>query len=350
LNLVNTHSPIRHTIAPPEEHLFHFGGEIYTRFNNGDVHYQDEFGRTDKPHDFPIKKSAEAPLRSSDLCGCGSGLVFKDCCQSRPVHLRPTWTERSIRERNLMLFNGIANVLKFDGRRDWLAIRRELTDEQIRDVYLIYQALWPVDTDLLQLLPKPDGRSRAVYTGHTLEGGEKGGQLNMMKLAPNFEMAMYIAQATGSCIVTDSRFRWDEIKRAVGQSSGPLKLTQLKGSVERAPFLFFQSAEELSRYATPERLEGYSSLWRAAFEYLLRSADRTPKPNFEQSLNGRFVKLHSKSQSAVKEFGAATKEGRVRCAFPPDGIQDNSINRLLLMSSSEYHLSSVPMAFYIEDV
>jgi hypothetical protein len=29
-------------------------------------------------------------------------------------------------------------------------------------------------------------------------------------------------------------------------------------------------------------------------------------------------------------------------------MQDNTVNRLLLMSSSERHLSGVPMAFFIE--
>jgi hypothetical protein len=34
--------------------------------------------------------------------------------------------------------------------------------------------------------------------------------------------------------------------------------------------------------------------------------------------------------------------------FPKGGIQDNAINRLLLMSSSEQHLLNVPMAFFIK--
>ena len=46
----------------------------------------------------------------------------------------------------------------------------------------------------------------AVLQEESLVGGEKGGQFNLMKLAPNFEMAMYLAQATGSCIVTDAPF------------------------------------------------------------------------------------------------------------------------------------------------
>jgi hypothetical protein len=33
--------------------------------------------------------------------------------------------------------------------------------------------------------------------------------------------------------------------------------------------------------------------------------------------------------------------------FPLSGIQENTVNRLLLMSSSENHLASVPMAFFI---
>ena len=39
--------------------------------------------------------------------------------------------------------------------------------------------------------------------------------------------------------------------------------------------------------------------------------------------------------------------GRIQTALPAQGIQDHTINRLLLMSSSEHHLSRVPMAFFI---
>jgi len=42
------------------------------------------------------------------------------------------------------------------------------------------------------------------------------------------------------------------------------------------------------------------------------------------------------------------EEARVSCVFPGGGIQDNTVNRLLLMSSSEKHLPNVPMAFHIK--
>ena len=57
----------------------------------------------------------------------------------------------------------------------------------------------------------------AVLQEGSLEGGKDGGQMNMFKLAPNFEMTMYLAQATGASIVTDSPFRWKEIHRAIRQ-------------------------------------------------------------------------------------------------------------------------------------
>jgi hypothetical protein len=84
-----------------------------------------------------------------------------------------------------------------------------------------------------------------------------------------------------------------------------------------------------------------------AFKYLSKLPNRPPKPNLEQSLSTQFSRVHPVVQAAIKKFGAPTKIGRVACVFPPGGIQDNTINRLLLMSSSEHHLSNVPMAFFI---
>ena len=64
-----------------------------------------------------------------------------------------------------MLYNSIANVLGLHDGKDWIQVRRELTDEQISTIYSLYEGLWPRETDLLSLLPKPDGNARSVYTG-----------------------------------------------------------------------------------------------------------------------------------------------------------------------------------------
>jgi hypothetical protein len=514
-NISEPWGELRKTLLPPEDELWRFGSKIFAKFKDGHVYYQDEFGRTEKQRDFLKKDPPTKPPRPGDLCGCGSGQLFKACCEPKPIELRPTWNEPSIRERNLMLRNGIVNVLGLGPQKDWTRVRRDLTDEQIRKIYLLYEGLWPIETDLLQRLPKPDGIARAVYTGSihpttitdfalgaslhfgelivehpflhartvnkkfspvenprtyrgeflktvvffltvmplvelglvnlipdpcnfdvhlrdqmlemaksrsagmaidrrkeprmeqlmeqdfqrnimtlprdalrsqllkawpgldevkeedalryieqlreqdplavlqedSLDGGKNGGQLNMMKLAPNFEMAMYLAQATGACIVTDSFFRWTELKRAIrqrarGQYPG---LATLARNIESSEFAFPQNVADIASFASDKTFAAYPALMRDIFKYLSNLSDRGPKPNREAQLTGRFAKAHAPVQATIKKARIPARKARVSCAFPSGGIQDNTVNRLLLMSSSERHLPSVPMAFFIEE-
>jgi len=158
-------SDFRSTLLPPKDSRWLFGGEMYAKFESGEVYYQDEFGRTEKPREF-LKKSVREPLlRPNDACGCGSGKKYKKCCRDKPSHLRTAWSELSIRERNLTLCRGIVDVLGMNEGKDWVEVRRDLTDGQIARIYSLYEALWPKETDLLALLPKPDGVARALFTG-----------------------------------------------------------------------------------------------------------------------------------------------------------------------------------------
>lgn len=150
---------LRTAFLPPKDDLWRFGGEMYARFESGEVYYQDAFGRTEKERVFLKKKLPSRTLRARDVCGCGSGRAFGACCQRKRVALRPAWEERSIRERNLMLFTGLSEILGIAEDRDWATVRREITDDKIRDAYSLYDALWPLETNLLAMLPKPDGRA-----------------------------------------------------------------------------------------------------------------------------------------------------------------------------------------------
>jgi hypothetical protein len=505
-------SELQKTLMPPELGLLEFGGEIFVKYESGDVHYQDEFGRTEKPREFLIKRPPDKPLRPGNYCGCGRGKSFKECCQSKPEALRPAWNEKSIRERNLMLQNAIVNVLELESGKDWVQIRRELTDEKIGKIYNLYEALWPLETDLLALLPKPDGEARAIYTGSihpssitdfalaaplyfgelivahpfvhpgimkkemsptgnpksyrqeflktilfflnvmplvdlglinlipdpcdfdfhlreqmmsmararaprfdpkddprlqktieednrrgimlmppdamrrqlrklkpdlseeeveavmrasvrmreddplavlqegSMEGGKGGGQMSMFKLVPNFEMTMYLAQATGACIVTDSPFRWSEVRGAIRRryKAATPGLAPLVTDIERSKFAFPQSATDVVAAALSKTGAGYPDLLRDLFKYLSNLEERGARPNREAQLVSRFAKAHAAAQAGFKKSGVPVKEGRISCVFPPAGMQDNTVNRLLLMSSSERHISSVPMAFFIE--
>jgi hypothetical protein len=501
------------TLLPPHDELWHFGGETFVGFEDGSVRYQDAFGRTEKERDV-LKKVPPQELSPAAPCACGSGHPYRICCRSKPAALRPSWTEKSIRERNLVLDQGIRSILGIDRGKDWVAVRRDLTEKQIKEVYFLYEALWPLETDLLSLLPKPDGRMRAVYTGSlhpvsivefamgaslyfgelivqspflhsgtiaekfrptehpgsyhleflksvafllnvvplvdaglinlipdpwtfdyhlrretmamaearargldvsllgeprleelvrldflrdvlmwprdaqkarlcknfpnldeagfaellrgleqmkeqdslsALQEGifdseEKRGQMRMMQMGPNFEMAMYLAQATGAALVTDSAFRWQEILRAARPRVGvpPARFRGLAEKIADATFLFPDDPNRIVQLARGGTFAAYPKLFRDMFGYLSSVSERGPRPNFEEGLAGRFARAHAPAQSMFRKRDESGNEGRMSCVFAPTGIQDNTINRLLLMSSSEHHLPMVPMAFYIQ--
>lgn len=504
---------VRATLLPPRDSLWGFGGEIYASYEDGRVHYQDEFGRTEKPWDILLKTVDEKKLRPADACGCGSGKRYRDCCKSLPAELRPTWAERSIRERNLLLYKAIAKELGLDSGKTWAEIRTDLTDEQIKRIYSLYAALWPRETDLLQLLPKPDGRARAVYTGcihpsaitefalgaslyfgellvehpfvhagavskafspvenpltyrqeflksvvflltvmplvdaglinlvpdpcnfdthlrdqmfdmaqtrlrgvrvdpkkdprlrqlmeddakrgmlalpeealrsqarrwdpemndermqefmagvdylkrsdplavlqaGTFDGGEEGGLLNVCKLSPNFELAMYLAQAVGGSIVTDSLHRWEEIQRTIRwrPPRPSLVLLPLSQAVASSEFAFPQQTDDILDLDEQGVCGSCAVPIKDAFHYVSRIEKKGEKPNAEAGIVARFKRGHASAQAALAKRGVEVALGRVTCAFPWGGFQHNHVNRLLLMSSSDHHMPSVPMAFYI---
>jgi hypothetical protein len=192
----------------------------------------------------------------------------------------------------------------------------------------------------------------AVLQRNDLPAGEEGGQMNMMKLAPNFEMSMYVAQATGSSIVTDNLFRWQEVNRAIYRPlrKTEMALPELARRIQETTFAFAQSADDIKSLAADRAFTGYPSLMRDAFSYLLKLGNCQRKPNWEAHLAARFSRTHSPAQSVLRKSRVGLKQGRISCVSPLGGIQDNTVNRLLLMSSSENHLPNVPMAFFIESI
>jgi hypothetical protein len=191
----------------------------------------------------------------------------------------------------------------------------------------------------------------AVLQDDSFVGSKKGdGQFNLLKVAPNFEIAIYLAQATGSSIVTDSLFRWKEIRTAVNRRAGSsgAALSALSQSIEGSIFAFPQNIPDIETLASDTTLAAYPALMRDVFKYLSKLCDCETKPNVEERLSARFARLHSAAQTTLRMARIRAKGARISCVFPAKGIQANAVNRLLLMSSSENHLTSVPMAFFIK--
>ena len=144
------------------------------------------------------------------------------------VNLIPDPCDFDFHLREQMMMMARARSPRFDPKDD-PRLQRTMEEDNRRGIMLM-----PPDAmrrQLRKLMPNLDEKEveeamranvrmrerdpLAVLQEGSMEGGKAGGQMNMFKLVPNFEMTMYLAQATGACIVTDSPFRWTEVQGAI---------------------------------------------------------------------------------------------------------------------------------------
>ncbi|AZN35395.1 DUF4238 domain-containing protein [Iodobacter ciconiae] len=153
-------------ILLPRDELWRFGGEMVMTFNDGTSHFQDAFGRTSRAHEYLAKTPPESEPAPDEHCPCGSAQRYVDCCLSLPFVERPTWTTLGIRERNIALCNAVSDILGLNEGKEWNDVRRELNDDHVQRIHEFYEYLWPTDTLLRELLPRPRrGITRAVFLG-----------------------------------------------------------------------------------------------------------------------------------------------------------------------------------------
>lgn len=156
---------LKETLLPPSDELHHFGGEMYVRYKDGSTYHQDAFGRQEPENEYLRKELPEGKIGRNDYCPCGSGKKYKKCCEKLAINERPPWDVLSIRERNIAFYKGIYGILEFKEGKTWDQIKEEFNDEKVKKLHNLYWYLWPLETDIIDLLPRPDTSLRVIYTG-----------------------------------------------------------------------------------------------------------------------------------------------------------------------------------------
>jgi hypothetical protein len=77
-----------------------------------------------------------------------------------------------------------------------------------------------------------------------------------MRLQPNFEMAMYLAQATGASIITDSPAPWQEMRLAVRRRE--MALPELAQNIGASTFAFPQLLPDIFNTSSDKAFAGIS--------------------------------------------------------------------------------------------
>lgn len=99
----------------------------------------------------------------NDPCPCGSGKKYKRCCLSKNNNIRSS-QNLSLDQRTKVLYNAMHDLF-FNKTKDWDEVKKRLTDERIKEFYKVVAWLWPPKTDVGTILPRPDGKLRALYIG-----------------------------------------------------------------------------------------------------------------------------------------------------------------------------------------
>lgn len=117
----------------------------------------------------------------NDPCPCGSGKKYKKCHLGKEpknfigsgsyhhtlsgIKFDRSGNKLSLYERNRVLVDGIIDILSFDGKKSWSDIKNKISRDHIKELYKLIAWLWPPDTDISSILPRPENKLRSLYLG-----------------------------------------------------------------------------------------------------------------------------------------------------------------------------------------
>jgi hypothetical protein len=170
-----------------------------------------------------------------------------------------------------------------------------------------------------------------------------GGQLMQFSMVPNYEMALFTAQVTGSVIVTDSETRWSELQaaqhRQMGMASYPW--AAVYGQISRLP-MDYHMLESYTK--TQHHFPAVRSVLKQADALVL--ADEHDPVQLER-LTGSVTRLNSRLEQIDSARTAEFVNGDCRILAPEGGIYDGKVQRLLALSSCMRYDHKVRSVYYV---
>jgi hypothetical protein len=109
----------------------------------------------------------------NDPCPCRSGLKYKKC-HGRSVRAPETPSRKRgienvpLRERNKILLRAIVDIFGLGKAKNLDELKSKISNEQIKHLYQVIAGLWPLNTNLADLLHPNDTTLRALYMGDVL--------------------------------------------------------------------------------------------------------------------------------------------------------------------------------------
>jgi hypothetical protein len=208
----------------------------------------------------------------------------------------------------------------------------ELNDEKVNELQLNFKE--KAKADPLALLQDLDM--------------SKDGQLHFFSLVPNYEMAMFTAQVTGSMIVTDSETRWNEFKQAQNRVGGLVGLpwSDVNNNIYNREFILNMLPENSFNNCESNAFSDVRRVFRD-----IQNSIKQNKDISEVRLAGMSTSIDIGIQKISNNSDAPNslhQKTKFQSISPRGGFTDNNVQRMLISSNSEQHMPSVNSVLFIE--
>ena len=185
-----------------------------------------------------------------------------------------------------------------------------------------------------------------------------GGQVDLNSMAPNFEMALFLAQITGAILLTDSPTRLEEFANAQNPDG---ILTEslwkvLTQNIRKIEFPFNYEPAAVLELWREGKFGKMRQVWQTLYDFIFKSGE---------------VEIATATALLNKELLQATEEARkemdglmdsnpeinsakygfttnFQLLIPNEGIGNKRVLRLLLTSGLEEYAKNVPMAVFMK--
>lgn len=152
-------------LYPPKNISEEFEFDLTVGFTNGTTARYDAFGRKNPETETIGKNNDNKNLGDNNECRCNLGTSGDICCCDKIVEICSKLKGSSIQERNLGLLECMCMIFGLDENTNLKSVQT-ISAEQVYNTYRSFSRLWPYDTDIFKLLPRSNGKSRALLVGN----------------------------------------------------------------------------------------------------------------------------------------------------------------------------------------
>lgn len=186
-----------------------------------------------------------------------------------------------------------------------------------------------------------------------LPPGEEGEQLQTVK-GFNLEMALFLAQLTGSVVYTDVGLHWQHLHQhatAANALKEPTHWLPVTNSMQKLPFRVEDSPEASFQILLSGKHDRIRTTLRRVHNSVRRQDGKSVSKKTAKELTREMEEakkyLRKEWRRSDVSHLVGSLQGNLELSIPTGGFERNTVRRLLLMYGRAKHVRGMPMALFM---